>query len=590
MKNKVNNKESSLLKTRLWLNVLLVSTLLAPLANSQEKELAAKLPFENKNDKQLIVEIFEIQGQGLSSPYNSKKITTHDNVVTALTHSGFFMQTPTQRSDGNIETSDGVYVFTQNKPSVAIGDMVTVVGKVVEFKDFTQFAVGALVTITSSNNPLPEVITLDENTVLKTQPLAINALERFESMLVTFKGIVTGPTDKYGDAAVVVGNNRAFREPGILYPGKNGLPIFDGNAEIFEISPDALSGKNVELFVGQQVFAFGPLAYSFGDYQVWPTALTIGEQPTILNRVRDKTENEMTVGSLNMYRPSQIADKYEVRLAKLSQFVRTVMNSPDILAVSEVDNLVVLKKIADKINKEDNKVNYRPYLVEGNDYGGIDVGFLVRDTVETDQIVQLGKSTQFTYEGKSKWLNDRPPLLFKGRMKSASNDFPIQVLVVHNRSLNKVDTSERVRAKRLAQAQFVANAIQTIQSKEANVNLVVTGDFNAYQFSDGYVDVLGQITGTAVKNDNLLWQPSPVSPQLTNQVSLLNKKEQYSFVYQGSAQVLDHILTSQHLTPFVNHVVYARGNADAPAALVNDGNNAMRSSDHDGIVMFIKVK
>ena len=57
MKNKVNNKESSLLKTRLWLNVLLVSTLLAPLANSQEKELAAKLPFENKNDKQLIVEV-----------------------------------------------------------------------------------------------------------------------------------------------------------------------------------------------------------------------------------------------------------------------------------------------------------------------------------------------------------------------------------------------------------------------------------------------------------------------------------------------------------------------------------------------------
>ncbi|WP_100642980.1 Ig-like domain-containing protein [Alteromonas facilis] len=532
-------------------------------------------------------EIFDIQSAGMTSPFEGQFVKSFGNIVTALDSNGFFMQTPTSRSDNNDETSDGIFVFTGSAPSVAVGDEVDVVGQIIEYFDFTEFSNGTQVTVKSNGNALPPVVQFDENTPSKLQPQPENELERFEGMIVTFEGIASAATDRFGDTAVVAGQTRAFREPGIAYPGIAGLPVWDGNPEIFEINPDGLLLENTSLFAGQTVSATGPLGFSFGDYQVWPTEMTIGEEPNLLAKLRDKEVGEMTVGSLNMYRPSQIANVYEERLSKISQFVRNVMNAPDILAVSEVESIDVLETIAAQINADDASINYSAYLEEGNDIGGIDVGFLVRQSVEMDAVVQYGKDTIFDYDNSL--LNDRPPLLFKGRVVANGSDFPIHVLVVHNRSLSSVDTSDRVRNKRLAQADFVANIVQDIQSDNPSVNLVVTGDFNAYQFTDGYVDVLGHIAGTAVASDNLLWQPSPVTPVLTNQVNNLAATQQYSFVFGGSAQVLDHALTTANLSTLVTDFAYARGNSDAPAGLVNDDSNALRASDHDGLVMYVKM-
>jgi predicted extracellular nuclease len=534
----------------------------------------------------VMAEIFEIQGSGLTSPFEDQFVSTKDNVVTALDTNGFFMQTPSTRSDADVSTSEGIFVFTGSAPSTAVGDMVNVTGQVVEFFNFTEFSGDNQVTITSSGNSLPPIVIFDETMPAADQPVADNEMEKYEGMIVSFEGVATAATDRFGDTAVVVGSQRAFREPGIIYPGEADLPIWDGNPEIFELDRNALGLDNESIFAGQMVSATGPLGYSFGDYQVWPTLITTGPEPVLLAKLRAKEAGEMTIGSLNMFRPSQIANVYEIRANKISQFVRDVMNAPDILAVSEVENLEVLQTLADQIHLDDTSVTYTPYLIEGNDIGGIDVGFLVRNTVEMDDVIQYGKDEVFAYDGSL--LNDRPPLLFKGRIVSDGSNFPIQVLVVHNRSLSRIDTSDRVRNKRLRQAQFVAGIVQDIQSADPKANLVITGDFNAYQFSDGYVDVLGQITGTAIEQDNMLWEASPVSPELTNQVNNIPADEQYSFVFAGSAQVLDHALSSSNLEALVTHFQYARGNSDAPASLVNDASTAMRASDHDGLVLYIK--
>lgn len=70
--------------------------------------------------------------------------------------------------------------------------------------------------------------------------------------------------------------------------------------------------------------------------------------------------------------------EYRDRLAKFSLQVRTVLRAPEILAVSEAENLTVLQDLADEIERDDPSIVYTPYLLEGNDVGGIDVGFLVR--------------------------------------------------------------------------------------------------------------------------------------------------------------------------------------------------------------------
>src|SRR5690606_26017808 len=87
-------------------------------------------------------------------------------------------------------------------------------------------------------------------------------------------------------------------------------------------------------------------------------------------------------------------------------------------------------------------VAYTAYLEDGNDVGGIDVGFLTRD----DRIT-VDSSTQFLLA--STWpdpectpapcarsLHDRPPLLLRGTFRAAPDaaPFPFAVMNNHTRS------------------------------------------------------------------------------------------------------------------------------------------------------------
>ena len=69
--------------------------------------------------------------------------------------------------------------------------------------------------------------------------------------------------------------------------------------------------------------------------------------------------------------------------------------------------------------------------------------------------------------------------------------------------------------------------------------------------------------------------------------------ERYSFVFEGTAQVLDHALTSMAAWPFVRGVEYGRGNADSARPLLDvcDAGTPLtlplRSSDHDGLVLYL---
>jgi len=83
------------------------------------------------------VEIFEIQGSGAASPFEGMTVTTEDNVVTAVTGNGFYLQTPDVRSDGDATTSDGIFVFTSSSPTVMVGDQVDVTGTVVPSWSFS---------------------------------------------------------------------------------------------------------------------------------------------------------------------------------------------------------------------------------------------------------------------------------------------------------------------------------------------------------------------------------------------------------------------------------------------------------------------
>jgi predicted extracellular nuclease len=570
------------------------------------------------------LEIFEIQGAGASSIYAGFDVFTADNIVTAVGPEGFFIQTPDARDDGSVDTSNGVYVFTGGAPTVAVGDQVDVGGPLTEFFGFTEFGFGASVGVDSSGNPLPAATVFD-GTAPSPDPMAPSCameFECYEGMLIEITGgTVTGPnqrfsTDPIAEVHITAADTRTFRESGIEYPGLPGLPEWDGNPEVFEMDADKLGLPNPIIPAGSRFDATGVLGFEFGGYELWPSALDLSPAPLPV-AVRARAEAEMTIGALNLFRlfddvddpPIEVRDPdtdaliritddfvedsltYATRLAKFSAYIRNVLDAPDVLAVSEAESMAVLQDLADVINADDPAIVYTPYLEEGNDVGGIDVGFLVLDTVAFDAVTQLGRFEILTYDNSL--LHDRPPLLLEGRQVADGSDFPFAVLAIHGRSLGGIEGSEaeRVRQKRYEQGQSVATMVQALQDANPDINLVVAGDFNAFEFTDGYVDVTGQMQGMFTPADNLVCDSNScddlVDPNLMNQVTVIPAGERYSFVFRGNAQTLDHALTSEGLDELIRDYSYGRGNADAAVDLINDDTTPLRSSDHDGLVLFL---
>jgi predicted extracellular nuclease len=562
-------------------------------------------------------EIWSIQGNGPASPFAGQIIRTENNIVTALAYNestgianGFFIQTPDARGDASDQTSNGIFVFTGGVPPVHVGDQVDVTATVTEFFQMTELT-DATITIDSSGNPLPAAVFLTQIAPgifvpSHDQPWPANELERFEGMLVRVEnGRTTAPTDGFGDTPMVADSTRAFREPGIAYPGQGGYPVvWDGNPEIFDLNANAAGLQDVLLPANTVIhLAQGPLAFSFGDYQLWPTTLQI-TPPTVPQAVRARRPGELTVASQNMLRffdadPANgpddgpvSAQQYADRLAKASLHIRSVLGAPDVISLEEVENIGVLDDLAARIAGDDPTLVYTGYLLEGNDVGGIDTGFLVRNTVTvTAPIEQVGKNTQLSIDGSL--LNDRPPLVLRAEYIANGAAFPFMVIGVHGRSLTGIEgtsaAANRVRQKRLEQALEIANYIQSQQSADSTQRIVVTGDFNAFEFSDGYVDVVGIMSGNldpngAIQHDNSV---DVVNPNLVDQASTLPAAERYSFIFDGSAQLLDHTLTSASLSAFVRGLAFARGNADAPEFFAADPMTPLAMSDHDGEVLFI---
>jgi len=546
-----------------------------------------------------LLEIWEIQGNGLASPFVGQAVATESNLVNGVDDVGFFMQTPTARSDGDDETSDGIWVFTGDPPGVAIGDLVDVTGEIEEFFDLTEInAASGSVTVISSGNLLPPAVVFDANTPSPNQPQPENEVERYEGMLVSAAGVVTEPSNLFGDAQMVAKTDRTFREPGIEFPGMGGLPIWDGNPEIFEIAPNALGLPQVDLVGGQLVMAEGPLGFSFGDYRIAPTSINPGAEPP-LPGVRSRAAGEFIAATLSARDLFDDVDdpdtsdpvltplEVETKLVKLSLFIRDQLESPDVLALQEVENLTILQALAAQITDDDPGVVYTASLLDGNDFEGSDVGYLTRDdTITVNSVAQFGADIIFSFDGSL--LYDRPPLVLEATYTGSGGPFAFTAVNVHQRSLGGIDDpvdGDRVKNKRLEQAVNLSFLLQDEQTGSAPV--IALGDFNAYEFTDGYVDVMGQVTGNLDPLGDELDTFDAVNPNYSNATNIAPAEERYTFVFDGNAESLDHVVTSSAMTSLVTGVDYGRGNADAPEADEADPSTFRRASDHDGVAIYV---
>jgi predicted extracellular nuclease len=141
------------------------------------------------------VTIAEIQGESAVSPYEGRSVTVRgivtgdfqdDDADTGRNLGGFYMQDGP--ADGEAATSDGVFVFDGNNPSVDVdaGDLVEVRGRVSEYFGETQLNAES-VRIVGTGSVLPFPVALPATSFVANEDgEAVADLERYEGMLVTF--------------------------------------------------------------------------------------------------------------------------------------------------------------------------------------------------------------------------------------------------------------------------------------------------------------------------------------------------------------------------------------------------------------------
>jgi uncharacterized repeat protein (TIGR01451 family) len=123
---------------------------------------------------------------------------------------------------------------------------------------------------------------------------------------------------------------------------------------------------------------------------------------------------------------------------------------------------------------------------------------------------------------------------------------------------------------------------------------VALGDYNAFEFNDGLTDAMNVVIGTpspdnetAVGGDGI----DLVNPDLVNLGAFEQIGQHYSFVFDGNAQTLDHVLANETMLADVAGfgIDHARINADFPETDRTDANSPRRLSDHDPVVTYFEV-
>lgn len=100
--------------------------------------------------------ISQVQGSGTASLHQGEYVLV-SAVVTYTVSNGFFLQEQMADQDGNVLTSEGIFVFTGGAPTVAVGDLVEVAGTVVEFNRLTEITDLVSINKISSGNDLPDI-------------------------------------------------------------------------------------------------------------------------------------------------------------------------------------------------------------------------------------------------------------------------------------------------------------------------------------------------------------------------------------------------------------------------------------------------
>jgi uncharacterized protein len=528
--------------------------------------------------------IHDIQGAQHISPYFTRIVSGVPGVVTDIgPNNGFYIQDPTP--DNDERTSEGIFVFTDDNTSPAVGASVTVSGRITEFRPgatgltITEIASPTVTEVGTAPVPAATVIgdggrippnriidndstgDVETNPMFDPQQDGIDFHESLEGMLVQFNdAVATGPTNGFGEVSLVGddGRHAGLRTPrgGVLVQSGD----FNPERFILQGAPKVDTGAHFS----SPIVAVG--TYDFGNYMYDPTGAVTATGDLQRESTEAPKSNELEIASFNVenLKPSDVQTKFD----GLADTLINNLKAPDVVAVEEiqddtgptddgvVDATVTWTKLIAAISAAGGPTYQFRQIDPVNDQdggqpgGNIRQGFLYRtdrglafvdrpggtSTNET-AVVRTRRGPQLTFSpGRIKpadpaWNASRKPLAGEFTWKGKT------VIVVANHFNSKggddplfghrqppVRVTED---QRHAQARIVNGFARDIQRADPLSNYVVLGDLNDFEFSQT-VQILQGL-------------------QMLDLYYLLPPNQRYSYVFEGNSQALDHILVSPAL-------------------------------------------
>lgn len=541
--------------------------------------------------------IHDIQGAAHVSPMNGRAVTNVRGVVTGRRSNGFWFQDPCP--DGDVATSEGIFVFTSSAPAVSVGDEITVGGTVSEFRSSSDASalseteltspvithVGTLTppapTVIGSGGRVPPstVIEDDANGSVETGGVfdpatdGIDFYESLEGMRVQIDDpVAVGPYNASFGEIPVIGDEASAG----VRTNRGGIVLrkTDHNPERVTLDDAALAGSTpAGVNVGDHFSgpAVGPLDYVAGLFMVELTnPLTRVPGPIAKETTAATPAGELSVATFNVENlaPSDPQSKFD----GLASVVVHNLQAPDILGIEEVqdnsgatDNGVVAAdqtwtKLISAISAAGGPTYTFRQIDPVNDAdggqpgGNIRQGFLFRTDVSGLSFAAgaAGGSTQA--EGVTSTGNPADPvnLTFNpGRLSPADSAFSASrkplagkfffggkpVFVIANHFNAKLGDDDEWGRFQPPDETTVPQRVSQATIVANFVKEVTAIDPNAR------VVVLGDLNdyefSTAVR--------TLTGAGLTDLPATLPDAERYTYDFNGNSQVLDHILLSSSL-------------------------------------------
>ncbi|MCB0215932.1 MAG: endonuclease/exonuclease/phosphatase family protein [Chloroflexi bacterium] len=560
--------------------------------------------------------IREVQGAAHRSPAEGRIVDGLPGIVTLVRPGGFYLQDP--EPDARPSTSEAIYVRYPAAGDLAPGDALRVGGTVIEERLddawLSTTLIGGEVRLEriASGLDLPEPVILGEggrrppNAVIDDDAGGdvetrgrfdatrdgIDFYESLEHMRVRVDAArVVGPSDE--GTVVVLGD--AGRAASGLDPVHGALTLApdDFNPERIPVDPVAQNLPRLHLGAGFDTPIIGVLDYREGRFEILASE-RFSADASLPERdlAAPAGAGELSVASFNVKNLS--AAQGPERFEALAEIIVAELAAPDLLILHEIqdDNgpgdgglvsaaltlgtLVLAVERAGGPEYRHRSIEPRYNADGGAILSNIRSAFLYREDQGLAFVDRPGGDAETPVE-LVRDPNGHPALsLSPGRIEATNGVFassrkplagefswrgqPLFVVGIHFNARLADDPLFgrfqppvlRSEARRVEMGHVVNRFVTRILDIDPEARVLVAGDFNDFWFSE----TLRATAGTALRN---LVEDLPL-------------EQRYSYIYQGNAQAIDHVLISPGLEAEarVNFEILHHATLLASAAQVSD--------------------